>query len=43
MLTLILGSDWTANREYILNMLANDVAERMENRILLVPELMVAD
>ena len=43
MLTLILGKDWTANREYILNMLAKDVADRKGNRILLVPELISHD
>lgn len=43
MLTLILGKDWTANREYILNMLAKDVENRKGNRILLVPELISHD
>ena len=43
MLTLIYGKDWTANREYILNMLANDVAACKGNRILLVPELISHD
>lgn len=43
MLTLVLGTDWTANRDYILNMLAKDVAERKGNRILLVPELISHD
>lgn len=39
MLTLVYGRDWTANRDYILNMIARDVAEHKNNRILLVPEL----
>ena len=43
MLTLVLGTDWTANRDYILNMLAKDVADRKGNRILLVPELISHD
>ena len=43
MLTLIYGKDWTANREYILNMLAKDVAACKSNRILLVPELISHD
>ena len=43
MLTLILGSDWTANRNYVLNMLAKDVAQQKGNRILLVPELISHD
>lgn len=43
MLTLIYGTDWTANRDYILNMLAQDVSERKAHRILLVPELISHD
>lgn len=43
MLTLVYGKDWTANREYILNMLAADVAACKPNRILLVPELISHD
>lgn len=43
MLTLIYGKDWTANREYILNMLAEDVVTCKPNRILLVPELISHD
>ena len=43
MLTLVYGADWTANRDYILNMLAHDVSERRANRILLVPELISHD
>ena len=43
MLTLVLGKDWIANRDYMLNMLAEDVALRKSNRILLVPELISHD
>lgn len=43
MLTLVYGKDWTANRSYILNMLAKDVADCKPNRILLVPELISHD
>ena len=43
MLTLIYGRDWTSNRDYILNMLAKDVADCKPNRILLVPELISHD
>ena len=39
MLHLLLGRDWTANREEILRRIARDVHERKENRILMVPEL----
>ena len=43
MLTLIYGKDWTANRDYIFNLVAKDVAECKSNRILLVPELISHD
>ena len=39
MLHLLLGRDWTANREEILRRIARDVHERKGNRILMVPEL----
>ncbi len=39
MLHLILGRDWTANRDEILGRIARDVRCRIENRILMVPEL----
>ena len=39
MLTVIVGKDWKANRDRILNMIAADVAEEAPNRVLLVPEL----
>ena len=43
MLTLIYGTDWIANRNNVLHMLANDVANRQGNRIFLVPELISHD
>ncbi len=39
MLRLLLGRDWTANRDAILNRVAEDVRCRRGNRILMVPEL----
>ena len=39
MLTLVLGTDWTANRNKILNMIAEDVKAQKCGRILMVPEL----
>lgn len=39
MLHLLLGKDWTANRDEILRRISLDVKEEKENRILLVPEL----
>ncbi len=39
MLHLLLGKDWTANRDEILHRIACDVREEKENRILMVPEL----
>lgn len=39
MLRLILGQDWTANRDVVLTRIARDVALRKGNRILMVPEL----
>ena len=39
MLHLLLGTDWTANRDEIMKRIAADVAARKENRILMVPEL----
>ena len=43
MLTLLLGSDWTANRDEILDQIACDVRSQQGNRILLVPELISHD
>ena len=39
MLHLLLGTDWTANRDEILRRISRDVREGKGNRILLVPEL----
>ena len=39
MLHLLLGRDWTANRDEVLTRIAADVRQRKENRILIVPEL----
>lgn len=43
MLTLLLGTDWTANRDAILQMIAQDVAQEKGGRILMVPELISHD
>ena len=43
MLQLILGTDWVANRNLILSMLADDVKNCQGNRILMVPELISHD
>ena len=43
MLHLLLGKDWTANRDAILGRIADDVHQRKENRILMVPELISHD
>ena len=43
MLTLLLGSDWTANRKEILSRVAQDVALEKPGRILMVPELISHD
>ena len=39
MLHLLIGTDWTANRDEILSRISRDVKEKKGNRILLVPEL----
>ena len=39
MLHLLLGTDWTANRDELLRRISCDVKEQKENRILMVPEL----
>ena len=39
MLHLLIGTDWTANRDEILKRISRDVHEKKGNRILLVPEL----
>lgn len=38
MLHLILGRDWKANRDEILNRISSDVANHLSGRILIVPE-----
>ncbi len=43
MLKLVIGTDWVAIRNQILDMLAEDVHNKKENRILLVPELISHD
>ena len=39
MLNLLIGRDWTANRDEIMRRIALDVQNRLGNRILMVPEL----
>ena len=39
MLNLLIGRDWISNRREILNRISADVAQRRDNRLLLVPEL----
>ena len=43
MLTLLIGTDWTANRREILHRISEDVRERKPGRILMVPELISHD
>ena len=43
MLTLLLGKDWIANRNAVLDMVARDVQNAQGNRILMVPELISHD
>ena len=43
MLTLLIGTDWTANRREILSRIREDVRERKPGRILMVPELISHD
>ena len=43
MLTLLLGTDWVANREALLGELVEDIHERRSNRIWMVPELISHD
>ena len=43
MLTLILGTDWIANRAEIFRMISRDVSEQKGGRILMVPELISHD
>ncbi len=39
MLTILIGTDWVANRDAILTLVAQDVHKKKENTVLLVPEL----
>ena len=43
MLKLLLGTDWVANRNAILDAIACDVKSRQDKRILIVPELISHD
>lgn len=43
MLRILLGTDWIANRDYVLSLVARDVAEKREGLILMVPELISHD
>ena len=43
MLTLLIGTDWTANRQEILNRISMDVGRKKGGRILMVPELISHD
>lgn len=43
MLTLLLGTDWIANRDAVLKMISQDVSEEKGRRILIVPELISHD
>ena len=43
MLHLIIGTDWTANRNEILRQVSQDVAQGFKNRVLMVPELISHD
>lgn len=43
MLTLLLGTDWIANRDKILDMIAHDVSEEKKGIIYMVPELVSHD
>ena len=43
MLTLLLGTDWTANRKAVLERIAEDVSNQKAGRIFMVPELISHD
>jgi len=43
MLTLLLGTDWTVNRDKVLSMIAQNVSNQMAGQILMVPELISHD
>ena len=42
-LTLLIGTDWVSNRNRLLQMIAQDVADEKQGRILIVPELISHD
>ena len=43
MLTILIGKDWTLNRDEILRLIAQDVKNKLKGRILMVPELVSHD
>ena len=43
MLRILMGTDWTANRDAVLSRIAEDVKNRKDGRILIVPELISHD
>ena len=43
MLTLLLGTDWNANRDAVLKMISSDVAAEKNGVVLMVPELISHD
>lgn len=43
MLHILMGSDWTANRDAVLSRIADDVKNRKPGRVLIVPELISHD
>ncbi len=43
MLELVYGTDWVANSDYLIEMIADDVRNERGNRLLLVPELISHD
>lgn len=43
MLHILMGKDWTANRDAVLSRIARDVSERKTGRVLIVPELISHD
>ena len=43
MLTLLLGTDWIANRDMVLDMIAQDVADEKSGVVYMVPELVSHD
>lgn len=43
MLTLLIGTDWVANRDHVLKRIAQDVSEKKDGCIFIVPELISHD